>query len=467
MGAEQETEVGIIGGGSAAISAARVLSRAGVKTTLIERSRLGGDCLWKGCIPSKQMLKIAEMDHLVREARVFGINYGDAEVDYQVFIDSREQIKEDLSKGLTLPRVEILQGEARFFDPYHLEIHSEGNRQKLKFRKLIIATGSKPSRPPIPGINLERVIDSDGAFALEKSPKGKRVVIMGGGAVGVEWADILRGLGAEVDIVEMASQLVPTEGADAAQVLQDEFSKKGIRSHTGTKVKEIRQITNALLVVAQTAGEEGVKSFEADLVLVATGRTSNLEGLDLEKAGVILENGRIKTDDHMRTNKSHIFAAGDVTGRVPLAHSAARQGQVTAEAILGLRSTFKDNEIPSAIFTYPEVAHIGISPEDARKQGLSIVEGKFEFSKLGRAVTSGETAGFVKVIARVDTGVVIAVEAVGAHASDIVNEASLAMRLRASLKDLTDAVTIHPTFTEALAEAAWVARLRREVRIRR
>jgi dihydrolipoamide dehydrogenase len=280
-------------------------------------------------------------------------------------------------------------------------------------------------------------------------------VIVGAGAVGVEWAEIWRAFGSEVTIVEMLPQIVPTEEPEIGRELARAFGREGITCLTSAQVREIRSAADGLGVVVAVEGEERV--LPADVVLAAVGRRPNVAALGLSAAGVDWNARSIPTDPYMRTNVAHILAIGDATGRSLLAHAATHQGMIAAETIAGHDvAPFDPRLVPGAIFTDPEIASIGLKEADARAQGMPVTVARFPFLASGRAVASGETTGFVKIVADESSGEVLGVHIVGSRAGDLIGEASLAMRLHATVSDLADTIHVHPTFSEALLEAAWV-----------
>jgi dihydrolipoamide dehydrogenase len=452
----------VIGAGPGGYAAAIRAAQRGLRTGLVERAELGGVCLNLGCIPSKAMLQSGEVLRLVRDAsRSDGSTdetaAAHAAADYSAAVERREAAVAHLLQGLTtLLRsngVTVIRGEARLRDAHTLEVSAPAGAEELGFRNLVLATGSRSAPLPVPGAHLPGVVDSDGALTLRQPPG--RAVVIGGGAVGVEWAEIWHAFGSEVTVLELLPQLVPTEDHEIARELLRTFTRRGITCHVGAQVQEIRSAPGGLSVVASIDG--ATQEFAADTVLAAVGRRANLDGLDLAAVGIAAGPRGIATDEHMRTSVPHIFAVGDVTGRFLLAHVASHQGLVAAEMIAGHdEHRFDDSIVPAAIFTHPEIASVGLRERDALAQGLRIRVGRFPFAALGRAVAVGEPAGYVKMVADEVSGVLLGVHIIGARAADLIGEASLALRLKATLQDLADTIHVHPTFSEALLEAAWV-----------
>jgi dihydrolipoamide dehydrogenase len=350
--------------------------------------------------------------------------------------------------------VQVIRGSATIRDGKSVLVESNDGEDTLVYRNLILATGSRAAPLPIPGADLPHVIDSDGALELTGPPA--RAVVIGGGAVGVEWAEIWAAFGCQVTVLEMLPQIVPTEEPEVARELTRAFGRKGIDCVPAATVNEIRRAGDGLSVVATVSGDERV--FETDIVLAAVGRRPNVEKLGLEHVGVEVGKRTLPTDPHMRTNVPNIYAVGDVTGSFLLAHVASHQGIIATETIAGRdNGGFDERAVPAAIFTHPEIASVGLREREAVDQGIGVRVGRFPFAASGRAQASGDSTGFVKIVARDDSGEVLGVHIVGQSAGDLIAEASLAIRLHATIDDLAETIHVHPTFSEAVMEAAWAA----------
>jgi dihydrolipoamide dehydrogenase len=448
----------VIGAGPGGYAAAIRAAQLGLTTALVERSQIGGVCLNAGCIPSKAMLRSAEVLGLLRDGSSFGLVAAGGTVDYGAAVIRREAAVSQLVGGLgTLLKangVIILQGVGRLTGSHTVEIIGENGSRHEEFADLIVATGSRPASLSLPGANLPGVIDSDGALRLHEAPR--RAVIIGAGAVGVEWAEIWRAFGSGVTVVEMMPQMIPTEEPEIARELLRCFGRKGIMCHLDARVREIRAVADGLEVIVEA--EQGQSTIAADFVLTAVGRHANLEGLGLDAAGLSVDGRRIETDGHMRTSAPHIYAVGDVTGRSLLAHAAVHQAHVAVDTIAG-RDTrpFDSHAVPAAIFTHPEVASVGLRERDATAQGIPVTVARFPFAALGRAVATAQIEGYVKVIADERSGKLLGAHIIGAHAGDLIGEASLAIHLGATVQDVASAIHVHPSFSEAFAEACAVA----------
>ncbi|WP_433869530.1 dihydrolipoyl dehydrogenase [Saccharopolyspora sp. CA-218241] len=472
----QEFDLLVVGGGPGGYVAAIRAAQRGLSVGVVEKEKAGGVCLNWGCIPTKAMLRSAEVYETVLHAADFGINVGDVSVDY----DAISRRKDDVVKGLTdgvagllkANGVTVINGHARFTGPTTLDVYATGESplgaggpryaaeptgaepiEQVSARDVIIATGSVPVQLPLPGADLPGVITSDGAFGLQEVPK--RLTVIGGSAVGAEWASLFNTLGSEVTIVEMLDTLVPAEDAEIGKALGRSFGKSGIKVLTGATVSGIEQADGALRVAVDGAKPQQV---DADVVLFGVGRKPNTAQLDLERAGVSTDQrGFIGVDEALRTDVEHVYAIGDVTGKALLAHVASHQGVVAAETIAGHHARIDYDVIPAATFTHPEIASVGLTEAQAKEAGHEVVVGKMPFAALGRAKSYGDTEGFMKVVAGAKYGEVLGVHIIGPSASDLITEGSLAMALEATLDELAETIHAHPTLGEIGMEAAMVA----------
>jgi dihydrolipoamide dehydrogenase len=486
-------DLAIVGGGPGGYVAAIRAAQHGLRTALVEKERPGGVCLNWGCIPTKAMLRSAEVLETVQHASDFGVLADNVRFDYSAVLKRKDQVVKGLTDGvaglLKANGVTLVEGHARFTGPTTLEVLGVGpsplgpggplynaadngrSTSTVSAANVIIATGSTPAVLPISGADLPGVVTSDGAFLLPEVPA--RIVIIGGSAVGAEWASLFQAFGSEVTIVELLPTLVPLEDEDMGKALARSFTKRGIRVLTGKTVSGIaagparrprrqgparrprRQDEEDGLVVSVEGEAEPI---EADNVLMAVGRRPNTAGLDLERAGVATDTrGFIPVDDQLRTGVPHVYAIGDVTGRILLAHVASHQGLVAAGAIAGHAETMDYKAVPAATFTHPEVASVGLTEKEAREAGHDVVVGRFPFSALGRAQTYGSTEGLMKIVAEGRYGEVLGMHAIGPSASDLIPEGVLAMELEATLTDIAHAIHAHPTLGEASMEAALAA----------
>jgi dihydrolipoamide dehydrogenase len=483
--ANDSFDLAIVGGGPGGYVAAIRAAQLGLRTALVEKERPGGVCLNWGCIPTKAMLRSAEVFETLQRSADYGVLADNIRLDYPAVLKRKDAIVKGLTEGvaglLKSNGVQVVSGHARFTGPTNLEVVGVGAstlgssgplynapasangqpRASLSARNVIIATGSTPAALPIPGIDLPGVVDSDGAFLLKEVPK--RIVVIGGGAVGSEWATLFNAFGSEVTLVELLPTLLPLEDEDMGKTLARSFTRRRINVLTSSTVSKIESSgakkNGGLTVTIADKDGQNPRTVEADVVLVGVGRKPNTAGLELAKTGVRTDQrGYIQVDDRMRTSVPNVYAIGDVTGKVALAHVASHQGLVAAGVIAG-HSNEKMNykAVPAATFTHPEVASVGLTERAAREAGYDVVVGRFPFAALGRAQTYGVTDGLVKVVADQKYGEVLGVHIIGPGASDLIPEGVLALNLEATLEDIANAIHAHPTLGEGTMEASMVA----------
>ncbi|HZU06857.1 MAG TPA: dihydrolipoyl dehydrogenase [Chloroflexota bacterium] len=452
----EPVDVCIIGAGPGGYVAAIRAAQLGMKVALVEREELGGVCLNKGCIPTKALLRTAELLAAFRRAADWGIHVENVRLDYPAAVQRRDAVVRSLRQGvaglLKSQGVQVLAGQGRLQGPRTVEVTHDGTTQTVEARHIVVATGSAPAIPPIPGAdNPALVITSDDALALRELPRS--IVVVGGGAVGAEWADIFHTFGCEVTLLEMMPTLLPTEDEEIGRTLARVFTRRGIKVLTGARVLAIETGANGGAVVHYTAdGREA--TVEGERVLMGVGRKPLTAALGLEAVGVRLDQGWIPVDDSLQTNVPGIYAIGDVTRHQLLAHVASHQGIVAVERMAGYNRRVDYNRVPNCIFTHPEVASVGLTEARAREAGYRVRVGRFPLAALGRAQTHGETEGLVKVVADERYGEILGVHIVAAAASDMIAEATLAMQLEATVDELAQTIHAHPTWPEALAEAA-------------
>ncbi len=443
----------VIGAGPGGYVAAIRAAQLGLKVAVAERDRPGGVCVNWGCIPSKAILKSADLYNEMKNAAAHGIGVQGLSADYGAVIRRSRQVADRMSRGVAFlfkkNGIELFAGNAFVASPASVRVGSED----LGAKAILVAVGTAVRG--LPGIEPDgrTVITSDDALAQEALPRS--VVVLGGGAVGVEFAYIYRSFGAEVTVVEMEDQLLPKTDREAAKELEKAFRKQGIRVLTSAPAKGLDKASGTLTVGTAAGGEERVK---AEKVLVAVGRKPLAEGIGLEACGVRLVKGSIEVDDTLRTACPSIYAIGDIVGGMMLAHKASAEGVAAAEIIAGRPARRPDpDRIPSCVFCQPEVATIGLSEEEAARRGIPCKTSKFPFTALGRAVASGHTEGFVKLVVEEKYGEVIGAHIVGHGASDLIAELSLARTLETTFHEIGRTVHAHPTWSEAVREAALMA----------
>jgi dihydrolipoamide dehydrogenase len=454
-----QTGIAILGAGPGGYVAALRAAQLGAQVTVIEENALGGVCLNVGCIPTKALLRSAEVYRTFQRAEAFGLRLeGHVTPDWHAIQARKERITRQLVSGVGVllhkAGVPVLQGRGRFVAPQTLEVTTANEIQQVQAQKVIIATGSRPVQLPLPGMDLPGVIDSTGALELAELPK--RILIIGGGVIGVEFADIFAAFGVQVTIVEMLDRLLPLMDADLGAALAWTLGQRGVQIHVNSRATRLEQDTGGLCVTV--ASPRGELSIEADRVLVAVGRRPNVEDLGLEASGVHTVKGGIPVNARMQTNMPGIYAVGDVTGGIQLAHVASHGGEVAVQNALGHTSTLDLKTIPSAVFTDPEIASVGLTEAQAREQGYDVRVGRFPLSASGKALTYGEKDGFVKVVSEARFGEILGMHIVAPHASDLIHEGGLALALESTLDELSGTVHGHPTLGEAVREAVLAVR---------
>ena len=449
------TDLLVIGGGPAGYVAAIRAAQLGKEVTLVERAELGGICLNHGCIPSKALITAANFVHKIPMWEEFGISTGEVSVDAEKLQAWKEGISEKLSSGVGKlcehNGIQVIEGSASFQSSKKVLVESEKGTQAIEFKKCIIATGSRSIEVPGFEFDDEIVIGSRHALKLKEIPK--KMIVIGGGYIGLELGTVYAKLGTEVTVVEMMDSILPGMDPELTRIVARHLKKIGVTVHTNTKAKEIKKSkTGAELTIETKDGEEKIK---ADKVLVSVGRRPNTDNLNPEAAKVELdEKGFVKINDQLQSTNPKIYAIGDVAGQPMLAHKASHEGLVAAALIAGQPAGADWVTVPAVIFTDPEIASAGLTEEEAKAQGYDIIVGKFPFSALGRAMTTNETDGFVKMIADKSSEVVLGIHIVGPEASNLISEAALAIEMGARLDDIALTIHPHPTLPESLMEAA-------------
>ena len=456
---EDTYDVVIIGGGPGGYPAAIRGAQLGLKVAVVEKEKLGGICLHKGCIPTKALLESAEHLHHARdESAAFGVVASDVSFDYGKVLDRKSQVVAQLHKGvqglLKRNNVDVFHGNGTLTSPQSVHVAGSDGEHDLRTANAIVATGSRPRSLPGLDLNGTTVISSDHALELTKLPES--VIILGAGAVGVEWASLFHDFGVAVTVVEVMPTLAPLADKDIGKELGRSFTRRGITVKTNAKllVDTLKSEENAVTVEIEVDGKR--ESLQATMLLVAVGRTGNVEDMGLEEIGVKTENGVIAIDGHCRTNVPHVYAVGDVAGGFLLAHKATAEGHVVMEHLAGEETFPLDPmRIPRATYCRPEIASIGLLEEEAAAQGKDVKVGRFPFAALGKALIKGQTEGFVKIVCDATTDEILGTHVIGPGATDIVAEMGLAQMLEATPLEVGLNVHPHPTLAEAIMEASW------------
>jgi dihydrolipoamide dehydrogenase len=451
-----DTEVAIIGGGPGGYVAAIRAADLGKKVVLIEeRDRLGGVCLIEGCIPSKALINVVELAEAARAARKMGLTFSDLSLNLDAMRRWSDSVVDTLTKGvdglLKRRKVEVLHGRARFSDNHTLTVDGASSTT-FGFRNCIIATGSDINRLPT-GQELPLWTSAEALRIPEVPP---RLLVVGGGYIGLEMGLVYAGLGSQVTVVEFFPRLLPGADLDLVEVVVKSCEKRFHQILTESRVVEIRKGGNGYIATVEHQGQK--QTHEFDQVLVAVGRRPNTDKLGLEHTSIRPDRrGFIEVNPCGRTAEEHIFAIGDVTPGPMLAHKASREGKVAAEVIANSPSTFDHRAIPAVVFTDPELAWTGLTEREAAEQGLEVTVGRFPLLASGRARTLGRTEGMVKIISDPDSGRILGVGMVGPHVSELIAEGTLAVQLGATVEDIMVTIHPHPTVSEAIMEAAEVA----------
>lgn len=452
-------DVTVIGSGPGGYVAAIRCAQLGFKTAIIEKyPTLGGTCLNVGCIPSKALLDSSEhFEKAKHEFADYGIIINEPKADLAKMIERKDGVVDQTTKGINFlmdkNKVTVFQGVGSFESATQIKITKEdGSSEIIESKYTIIATGSKPSTLPFAKIDKERIITSTEALKLKEIPK--HLIVIGGGVIGLELGSVYKRLGSEVTVVEFMDRIIPGMDGSLSKELQKVLKKQGMKFNMQTAVSAVERSGDTVKVTAKDKkGEEVV--FEGDYVLVAVGRKPYTENLGLEKAGVELdERGRVKVNDHLQTNVQNIYAIGDVVKGAMLAHKAEEEGVFVAETLAGQKPHINYNLIPGVVYTWPEVAGVGKTEEQLKEEGVAYKVGNFPMRALGRSRASGDTDGFVKILADEKTDEILGFHMIGARAADLVAEGVTAMEFRASAEDLTRMSHAHPTYAEAVKEAA-------------
>lgn len=450
---EINTDLCVLGGGPAGYVAAIRASQLGAKVVLIEDREIGGTCLNRGCIPTKALLKTAEALGLMKKSKEYGILAAVSGVDMNHALSRRDRIVKSLRTGLehlmTENGVDIQLGMGTIKNAGKVTVKTQDGDVAVTCKKLLIATGSEPAIPNLPGIGQTGVLTSDEALELKEMPQS--VTIIGAGAIGLEFATWFQCLGSKVTVVEMAENILPGEDTEVTDVLFKIMKRRGIRFMLGAKVMGIRKAEGGLITEIET--KEEALCLASEKVLLAVGRKLKSLSPDIVSLGVSVMQGAILVNEHMETNVANVFAAGDVIGGKLLAHLAFAQGKIAAENMLGIKSRVYKNAIPACVYTSPEVASVGFSENAAGKKGIKVRTGRFDFRNNGMALCSGEREGFVKVVTDSKTGVIIGAAILGHNASELISELTLAVRAGMKADMLADLIHPHPTLSEAVMEA--------------
>lgn len=451
--------VAILGGGPGGYTAAIRAAQLGAEVTLIEKNVLGGTCLNVGCIPTKVLLHAAEVYRAAKEGELIGLTVGSVDVNWRGLMDRKANVVKTLVDGVAVLMkshgITVVEGIGTLVSPKEIAVEKKGGaRETVQADAIIVATGSEPSVPPIPGFDLDGVITSTEALSLDGLPAS--VVIVGGGVIGMEFASLFSTFGVQVTVVEMLPEILPMIDGEIVAILKGLLARRGVVFHTTSKVTAVARKGDRLAVSVETP--EGLLSLDADKVLVSVGRRPVTKGIGLENIGVAMDRARVRVDGTMATSVPGVYAIGDCASKIMLAHVASREGEVAAESIMGRAVTMDYKTVPSAVYTAPEIASVGLGEKEAREQGFQVKIGRFPLMANGKSIIMNEADGMVKYVVDGKYDEILGVHIIGPRATDLIVEGALALRLEATVDEIVTTVHAHPTVGEALMEGAMAVR---------
>ncbi|MGG1650879.1 dihydrolipoyl dehydrogenase [Paenibacillus sp. NRS-1780] len=457
-------DVAILGGGTGGYVAAIRAAQLGKEVVIIEKDKLGGTCLHRGCIPSKALLRSAEVYATIKESTQYGIETSGAQLVFPKVQERKEAVVEQLHQGVQFlmrkNKITVLSGKGRVIGPSIFSPKSgavaveleDGEMETVVSAHLIIATGSRPRALPGLEPDGEFILSSDEALMMEELPAS--LIIVGGGVIGVEWASMLNDFGVEVTVVEAANRLIPTEDEDVSREMQRLLTKRGVKVLTGSQVLAETYGKDEEGVQIDVQKGEEIETLSASKLLISVGRQANVENIGLENTDIRVERGFISVNEHLQTNEPHIYAIGDCIGGLQLAHAASHEGLLAVHHLSGeVVHSVPNHLIPRCIYTRPEAASVGLTEQEARERGHQVKTGKFPFQAIGKSLVYGSRDGFVKVVADEKTNDILGVHMIGTHVTDLISEAALAQLLDATPWEVGQLAHPHPTLSEILGEA--------------
>jgi dihydrolipoamide dehydrogenase len=451
----QQADVTVIGAGPGGYVCAIRAAQLGLKTVIVEADRLGGECTNYGCIPSKSLITVSNLYERVKEAEKFGLKTSGLNIDFVQMQRWKSEVVDKLVGGIEFllkgSHVTIVHGEAEVVSASRVRVTAKEGTDEIDTRNIVIATGTRPVELPGLDFDGELVIGSKEALELTSAPK--RLLIVGGGAIGLEFASMYQRLGSKITIVEVMEQLMPGSDPEVARVVQRKLEGRGADVYLKSKVARVTRVGGVARV--EVDAPTGRLTVEAERVLVSVGRRPRTEKMNLSAVGVKTDaQGFISTNERMQTNVQGIYAIGDVRGPPLLAHKASKEGIVAAECAAGMPSAADWKVIPETVFCDPEVASAGLTEAKAIEAGYNVRKSRFQFAVLGRALSTGEPEGFVKVVSKAEDGLVLGVQIVGPDASNLISEVALAIEMGATVEDIALTIHPHPTLPEAIMEAS-------------
>lgn len=455
---EKNFDIVFLGAGPGGYVAAIRAAQLGFNVAVIEKDQVGGTCLQRGCIPSKSLLRSAELYRNAKESNDFGIEINEVKLNFPKVQARKQKVVEQLTQGIEFlfkkNKINLFRGFGYIKDSSSIEVtYQSGEREIVTANKLVIATGSRPKSLPGVVIDEKYILSSDGALDLEQLPES--IIIIGGGVIGMEWASLLNDFGVDVTVVEFLPRILPLEDEDISKDITRAMKKSKIKLHTDTKVllDSIKVVNNHVELEAEKGGKR--IQLQADKVLVSVGRESVLDGIGLENLNIETDKGFIRVDEYYQTSEPNVYAIGDIIGNLQLAHVASHEGIIAVEHIANQNPKPLDySTVSKCTFTHPEVGSVGLTESEAIEAGYDVKVGKFQFRGIGKAVVHGEIDGFVKLVIDNQSKKLLGAHMIGPHVTDMITEAGLAKALEATSLDIAHTVHPHPTLSEAIMEAA-------------
>ena len=461
--AKYDYDMIVIGGGAAGLTASGIAASFGAKTLMIERHRLGGDCTWTGCVPSKTILKSAKVAHYIRQAGHYGLKDQPVPFDFGQMMARLREIREEVYHDADRPEIyedmgaAVRHGAAHFVDDHTIELEHDGGTERLSSRYFVIAAGARASVPPIDGLDGVKYLTNETLFELTEQPRS--LAIVGAGPIGSEMAQAFARLGTGMTAIDMAERILTNDDPELAAMLKDVLENEGVRYVLDAGVERVSQQNGTIRVTVDQNGAS--HTIEADALLMATGRRPNLDTLGLDAAGIEYTKKGITIDDRCRTNRRHVYAVGDVTGRYQFTHMSEHMAKVAASnALFKIPLKIDSDNVPWVTYTDPELAHVGAREQDLKEDGTDYAVYRFPYTKLDRAITEGETTGLIKVFAKKWNGKIFGATILGAAGGDMICEYALAMRNGVTLRQIADTIHPYPTYGLGVRRAAdqWYAR---------
>ncbi len=448
----------VLGGGAAGLTASGIAANFGAKTMMVEKHRLGGDCTWTGCVPSKTLLKAASIVHNMKKAAAHGLTSTKIEVDLAKVMAHVDSVRREIYEDADAPEIfeemgiDVVHGEAAFTDPHTVKIVKEdGSEQEVSSKYIYICTGAKAFVPPIDGVDTVDYLTNESLFEINHLPE--KLIIAGAGPIGAEMAQSFARLGSEVEVADMAPGILMNDDPELTSILKSKLEDEGVKYHLNSMVEKIEKSGNEILV--HLSQDNKNKVLKGTDLLMATGRKANVDSLNLDAAGVNYSGRGVEVDDKCRTNVSHIYAVGDVTGRYQFTHMSEHMAKVaTTNSLIKIPSKIDKKHVPWVTYTDPELGHVGATAKELDENGVQYQVYRFPFSKIDRAVTDGKSTGWIKIYAKKWNGKILGVNVLGAHAGEMISEYALAMRNGVTLRNIADTIHPYPSYGLGVRRAA-------------